>query len=68
MKKKKENGPLSNDLLQVSLPIKSNSTCDSYFQKLNLSFNKDLELCAGIEGWNKDTCQGIYFWINNYIL
>jgi len=49
------------------LPIQSDSKCDSYFQKKSsilskvYSFNKDLELCAGIENGSKDACQGLYF-------
>ena len=53
-----ENGPVSNDLMEVPLPLLSDAACKSYYQQYGYPINTLTQVCAGIAGNNKDTCQG----------
>jgi secreted trypsin-like serine protease len=53
-----EGGPVSNDLLEVPLPLLSDNACKSYYQPYGYPINPLVQVCAGIAGNNKDTCQG----------
>ena len=54
----KYGGPLSDDLLQVSLPLLSDDACKLYYERYAYKINTLTQVCAGIRGNNKDTCQG----------
>lgn len=51
----REGGSGSNDLLETSVPIVSNSECQSAYRESTITDNM---LCAGFRSGGKDSCQG----------
>ena len=45
-------------LMQVDLPIQSDTSCKSFGMSTSNPLNTITQICAGRNGGNKDTCQG----------
>lgn len=54
-----ENGPVSEKLMEVEMPVLSEFDCRTkYANELNININTTNSICAGVKGQGKDTCQG----------
>jgi secreted trypsin-like serine protease len=49
---------LSNDLIEVALPLLSDSDCKQYYSPYKIDIVTMTQICAGRAGQHKDTCRG----------